>query len=211
LASTKVIGLIGPIGAGKSAAADILRRRGGSLLDADKVAHGVLAEEPVMRKLVRRWGPDVARNGRIRHDAVAKIVFASDDERRFLERLVHPRVIAETRRVIAHARRAKKPFVVVDAPLLIESGLDELCDFVIYVDAPRPLRLERARRLKGLDAAEVARRSRAMLPLGLKRKKATRVIRNDGGLDLLERRIERFLKDFLKQPKPEKKNRYGGR
>ena len=199
MAATKVLGLVGPIGAGKSAVAGILQRLGGLVLDADKTAHDVLGQSGIARKLVARWGPSVARNGRIRRDEVAKIVFNRDEERRFLERLVHPRVIVATRRLITRAKREKRPFAVIDAPLLLESGLDKLCDAVIYVDAPKRLRLERARKSKGLDEKEIARRQRAMWPLGLKRKSSAKVIRNDGNLDALGRRIEKLVRDFVRK------------
>jgi len=86
--------------------------------------------------------------------------------------------------------------MVIDAPLLVETGLHKLCDAVLYIDAPRPQRLSRARQAKGFDAQEVLRRERAMIPLGVKRKLADRVIRNDADRKALARKLERFLKSL---------------
>ena len=192
---TKVLGLVGPIGAGKSAAAGLLADRGARVIDADRIAHEVLAEPRVVRALVKRWGPSVAPKGRVNRSAVAGRVFADDAERRFLEDLVHPPVIKTIRAAIREARRKGEALVVLDAPLLVEVGLHKECDAVLYIDAPKAARLRRARS-KELDATEVARRERAMTPLGVKRRLASRVIRNDDSLARMAQRITRFLETY---------------
>jgi len=197
VAQTKVIGLVGPIGAGKTTLAKCLAKRGGPIFNADKAAHAVLNKPTVVRKLVRRWGNGIARAGKIVRSKLAKIVFTDGDERLFLEGVIHPPVITETKRFIEDAGRKKKLFVVIDAPLLMESGMEKLCDFIVYVDAPKSVRIGRALNLKGLDADEIARRERAMMALGTKRKKAARIIRNNGDLDSLQKRADRFLEDFV--------------
>jgi len=177
----------------------MLAARGAVVCDADRMAHEALNRKEVVRRLVGRWGPSVVRGGRVRRREVAKRVFADDREREFLEALVHPCVIKATQRDIAWATKAGKPLVVIDAPLLMEAGMDGMCDAVLYIDAPRAARLRRARRAKGLGPEEVRRRERAMMPLGEKRGRATRVLRNDAALDRLEHKLGRFLGTFSPQ------------
>jgi len=190
----KVLGLTGPIGAGKSAAAAALKSLGAVTVDADAIVHRLLTEPRLIRAMVRRWGPEVAPRGRLDRRAVAVRVFRDDTERRFLERMVHPPVLKAIEQAVRRACKAGEKFAVIDAPLLVETGLHKLCDAVLYIDAPRRERLRRARQAKGFSACEVSRRERAMAPLGVKRKLADRVIRNDGDRKAMARKLERFLK-----------------
>ena len=191
-----MVGLTGPIGAGKTAAAEVLKSLGAATVDADEIVHKLLTQRRFIRAMVCRWGAEVAPRGRLDRRAVAARVFRDDSERRFLERLVHPPVLKAIRRAVRNARKKDKRLMVIDAPLLVETGLHKLCDAVLYIDAPRPQRLSRARQAKGFDAQEVLRRERAMIPLGVKRKLADRVIRNDADRKALARKLERFLKSL---------------
>jgi dephospho-CoA kinase len=82
---------------------------------------------------------------------------------------------------------------VIDAPLLFEVGLDDLCDAIIFVDTPRDLRLQRLRASRGWDEAELARREESQLPLDAKRSRADYVVRNDGDLSDLSAQVHTIL------------------
>lgn len=183
-----VIGLAGAIGAGKSTVAGILAEAGCLVSDADRLARDSLLEPEVLGELVAWWGPRVLdRSGRADRRAIAEIVFADPEARRRLEALVHPRVHA-ARAAAFESAPADTPALVIDAPLLFEAGLAEVCDAIVFVDAPREVRIERVA-ARGWDAGELDRREAAQWPLDRKRASADHVVVNDADLASLRTKV----------------------
>lgn len=175
-----VIGLAGGIGAGKSTVAAIFRRLGCVVIDSDDLARTALDRPDVRDELVRWWGPSILDSqGKVDRKAVAKIVFADEAERRRLEALVHPIVRSSRADAVALARGAGARAAVVDAPLLFEAGVDAECDAVVFVDAPRELRLRRVRARSDWDEAELARREASQIPISEKQARSDFIVRND--------------------------------
>ncbi|MEN0021595.1 MAG: dephospho-CoA kinase [Planctomycetota bacterium] len=194
-----VIGIVGGIGAGKSAVARLLATHGAAVIDSDTIAKAALDREDVRDALVSWWGDEVlGADGRIDRQAVGKIVFADDVERRKLESLVHPLVHAARAEAITDAAAAGVRAVVVDAPLLFEAGVDRECDVVIFVDVPRETRLARVAS-RGWDEAELDRREAAQWPIDRKRAASSHVIENAGSEADLQRAV-RDLWDSLPSP-----------
>jgi dephospho-CoA kinase len=190
-----VIGMTGGIGAGKSAVAKVLAERGFLVVDSDKDAKEALDRPEVRSQLVGWWGPRVlTAEGAINRKVVAEIIFGDAGERARLEAVVHPLVKAGRAELVDRARREGRPGVVVDAPLLFEAGSDRECDFVMFVDAPREARVERVRRTRGWDEAELARRESAQLPLEEKRRRSDVTVVNDSTPEVLKVRVEEALK-----------------
>jgi dephospho-CoA kinase len=176
------LGLVGGIASGKSLVADCFRDLGAVVLDADRAGHAVLREPDVIAALVARWGNQVLdSHGQINRKAVAKIVFAAgnEEEKQFLEGIAHPRIEQALQQELEHARSASPPppAVVIDAALLLEAGWDKFCDVIVFVDAPRDLRLERAVS-RGWSAEQFAAREAAQMPVEQKRQRADVLIRN---------------------------------
>ena len=110
-------------------------------------------------------------------------MFDDDEALRTLEGLVHPIVLDHIEgRVAAHRERAEPALLVLDVPLLLERGLDALCDVLWFVETPDTLRFERAA-VRGLSPDEIRRRERRQVPLPRKRERADLVIANDEDLD----------------------------
>jgi dephospho-CoA kinase len=177
-----ILGLSGGIASGKSVVADILRDLGAAVLDADRAGHAVLREPDVIAAVVARWGDGILdEKGQISRRAVAKIVFAAGNEaeRKFLEQLTHPRIEAALKQELEAIRNSPDPppVVAIDAALLFEAGWDKLCDKILFIDAPRDLRLERAVS-RGWSAEQFAAREAAQLPPEEKRSRSHIVIRN---------------------------------
>lgn len=190
-----VIGVVGGIGAGKSTVAAALARRGGVVVDADALGHRALELPEVKERLVGRWGPRVLRpDGTADRRAIAGIVFADPAERRALEGLVFPHIrrLAEGRIAAANADPAAR-FVVLDAAVLLEAGWDGVCDKLVYVDAPRAVRLARLAARSGWAEPEVAAREAAQLAEAEKRGRADAVLVNDGPPDRLDAQIDQML------------------
>jgi len=177
-----ILGLVGGIASGKSVVADVLRDMGAMVLDADKAGHFVLREPEVIAELRKRWGGEILdASGQISRRAVAKIVFGqgNEAERKFLEQLTHPRIEALLKQELEEVRKSAQPpaVLVIDAALLFEAGWDKLCDKILFVDAPRDIRLERAV-ARGWSTEQFNAREASQMPLAEKAARSQIVIRN---------------------------------
>jgi dephospho-CoA kinase len=170
-----VVGLAGGIGSGKSSVAAFFRKWGARVVDADRIGHRVLDQPSIRARLVRAWGRDILDGPRVDRAALARIAFRSSRAISRLNRIVHPGIRREIRRQITRARG----WVVLDAALLFEFGEDRRCDRVIYVRAPRAVRLRRLA-ARGWPPGELARRERLQWPAARKEKRADYVIDNAG-------------------------------
>jgi len=189
-----VIGLVGGIGAGKSAVANEFETLGAVVIDSDKEARAALLGPEVRDELVGWWGPEILNSaGSVDRKKIADIVFQDDGARARLEGLIHPMLKRMRLEIVKKARGLPSRLVVVDAPLLFEAGVDEECDFVVFVDAPYEQRLERVQ-VRGWDAAELERREKAQLPLEEKRRRADDCLVNDGRRDELAVRVGDLLR-----------------
>ena len=177
-----LIGLVGGIASGKSLVAEQLRALGGVILDADLAGHEVLRGPEVIDALHRRWGDGIiALDGSLSRSVIAKIVFSAgnQEEKRFLESITHPRIAARLQEQIARHQAAGVKALILDAALLFEAGWDKQCDRIIYVSAPREIRLARAR-LRGWSESDFLAREATQLPLDEKRARSGYVIDNSG-------------------------------
>lgn len=209
-----VIGLVGGIGSGKSAVAAMLEPLGAFVIDADKVGHALLDQRPVRERVVARFGTSVLaapptgdEEESINRAALGAIVFADPSARKGLEGIVHPRMRHTFEKAISRVvRRGVAAAVVLDAAILYEAGWDDLCDLVLYVDAPREVRLERLRAHRGWDEGTLAARENAQLALVEKRGRADAEVSNAGGLEALGPAVARAWSALLKMA-PARKRR----
>jgi len=187
-----LIGLTGNIASGKSEVARMLAERGATLIDADVLAReAVEPDTQALKDIVKRWGKDVLKSdGSLDRGALRQIVFANRNELDALNRIVHPGVTRLRDREIAKARERGDEIVVCVIPLLFERNLVEEFDAIILVDAPRPLRLERLVRTRGLDETDAMNMIVSQMPAELKRARADYVIENNGSLEDLERDVD---------------------
>ena len=192
-ASPPVIGLTGSIGAGKSVVASMLQQAGCVVADADAAVRDLLNQPGIIDTLVRWWGGIIlGENGSLDRSVVARIVFADPKERIRLEQLLHPLVSQRREAVFSHVP-PETPALVIDAPLLMEVGLDEECDVVLYVDSAPAHCRQRIAVTRGWSEEEFDKRSKAQIPVDQKRARADIVISNNSDLAALEVEIKRFL------------------
>lgn len=188
-----VIGLTGGIGAGKSTVARILESLGCVVSDSDADAAAILEEPETIGTIREWWGDQVVReDGSLDRAAIAARIFEDEAARGRLEQLVHPRIHDRRRARFAAAGPEARAFVI-DAPLLFEAGLDQECDSVLFVDAPRDVRLARVAEARGWSEEELLRREAAQLPLEEKLDRATSTVPNGETTDRLEAEIRGFL------------------
>ena len=152
-----VIGLTGPIAAGKSTVAAMLRERGAEVIDADEVYRSLLTPgSRLSDQLVARFGPTILRpDGQIDRAALGEIVFADPIALGDLDRLTHPPVVAEVRRRLSQSRA---PVVVIEAIKLGQSGLRDVIDRLWVVVAHPEVRLQRLMTRTNLDRETAERR-----------------------------------------------------
>jgi dephospho-CoA kinase len=130
---------------------------------------------------------------------------AADEERSFLESLIHPRVRRDLERQMAALAKAGTGVVILDVPLLVEVGWESMCDHVYFVDAPEAARAERAS-TRGWSEAELRRREAAQAPLDQKRRSARSILQNSGDLEDLRRQVAAAYQDWMRTsvPRPSK-------
>jgi len=186
-----LIGLTGNIASGKSTVARLLSERGATIIDADVLARRVVEPGmPAFDEIVRRWGTQVvAPDGSLDRDALRRLVFSNHDQLEDLNQIVHPEVASYRDRLVNEARARGDRLVVQDIPLLFERGIVEQFDRIVLVDAPRPMRLERLMRERGLSETEAMDMITAQMPAELKRARADYIIENVGTVRELEERV----------------------
>ena len=186
-----VVGLTGNIGSGKSTVAQLLSERGATIIDADVLARrAVELGTPAYEKIVRRWGTSIVGLDRqLDRAALRRSVFSDPAQLEELNRIVHPEVERLRLRLLDEARQRGDRIVVCDIPLLFEKHMAHKFDRIILVDAPRPLRLERLVRDRGLRETEAMDMIAAQMPAELKRAGADFIIENASTLTALEQRV----------------------
>lgn len=184
------IGLTGNIASGKSAVARVWRSRGAHVVESDELARRAVAPgTAALRKIAANWGPGILlASGDLDRAALRDVVFRDEEERRKLERIVHPEIEKLHRKEREEAERRGLELIVADMPLLFEVGREGEFDVIVLVEAPVELRLERLVRTRGLDPGEAQRMIDAQWPTEEKRARSDIVIENSGSLRQLETR-----------------------
>jgi dephospho-CoA kinase len=178
-----LIGLTGGVATGKSTVAKMFKQCGAIVIDADALAREVVQPgKPAWRDIVRQFGKSILNADRtINRQALGAIVFSHPAKRRMLERLIHPRVAREQRRLTREAaRKDPRAVVIYDVPLLFEAGIDKRVDQTIVVTADQNTQIARLRKRNSLSRAEALRRIKSQMPLSKKIRMADLVI--DGTL-----------------------------
>ena len=180
-----VIGLTGGIATGKSTTAKMIMDRGIPLHDADATVHklmaaGGLATGPV----ANLFGADMlTAGGAVDRRRLGRVVFADTALRKQLEAVIHPLVAADRDAFLEEQRLAGAPVVVLDIPLLFETGAEALCDFVILCSAPDEVQRQRAMARDGMTKARLDAILASQMPLAEKRARADAEIDTGLGLD----------------------------
>ncbi|MGH2894636.1 MAG: dephospho-CoA kinase [Solirubrobacteraceae bacterium] len=190
------IGLTGGIGAGKSTALAALERLGAVCLSTDAVVHELYESPEIRDAVAQRFGPAVIADGRVDRPALARVAFASEEGRGWLEALLWPRV---GERVVAFREKARAAHpppraAVVEIPLLFESGSDHGFDATIAVIADEAIRVQRA---AGRGHEALSERAARQLSQKEKSQRATYTVVNDGTERQLQDRLSAILDMLL--------------
>ena len=191
-----LIGLTGTFGSGKSSVLRLFRKEGAVTISADQIVHSLLRRKTVEEAVKNIFGPAVLKQGQVNRPALAKIVFADKEKRRKLEKLLHPMVKEKILNNAQKFSRPKKP-VVVEVPLLFESGFSEPFDYIVCVSAkPEVIRVRMQK--KGITAAEVKSRSSSQWQISEKEKRSDAIIENSESRAKTEKQVRALMHRFKK-------------
>jgi dephospho-CoA kinase len=191
-----VIGLAGGIASGKSLVASQFQSLGAVALDADQIGHDVLREPEIKRRVKEEWGEWVFERGEINRRALAEIVFQEGPDAALhlatLERITHPRIGEILSQRLKHLEADSQPLaVILDAPVMFKAGWDQMCDKIVFVDAPLQLRIRRAR-ARGWTELHFFQRESHQPPNDLKRANCSDIIDNSGSVEATFAQVKRL-------------------
>ena len=145
-----ILGLTGSIGTGKTAAATAFRNRGVAVHDADKAVHGLMVPGGLATATVLSAFPGVEKEGGVDRQALGALVFGKPAKLQKLEKILHPLARQKQAEFLAVAARRRQRLVVLDIPLLFETGGHERCDGVVVVSAPALVQKQRVMARPGM-------------------------------------------------------------
>ncbi len=190
-----VVAITGGIGTGKSTVLEIFSELGAQTLSADEIVHQLLRRDDIKRQIREEFGDDVFSDDEIDRKALAGVAFSSEETRRRLESLLHPHVFQE---IEVFIRQHGEDVVVVEIPLLFETGSEYRFDYTVTVKAPEDLVYKRLEE-RGIPVEEIKRRLSHQMPLEEKIRRADLVIDNSGSIEETRRQVERIWKDILRR------------
>jgi len=208
-----VIGLTGGIGSGKSTVAQRLSGLGARVIDADRAGHLVLEPDgSAYGEVVRTFGPEILDSeGRIVRKRLGGLVFADPAQLAKLNAISHPLMAAQMEGEIASLRKGNPPpaAIVLDAAILYQAGWDKLCDTVWTVSVEDETAIVRLAARNGLNREEARARLAAQWSNSQREVRAQAVIRNDGSLEELHRRVDSLWRERIGR-RPEESAPAGG-
>jgi dephospho-CoA kinase len=188
-----LVGLTGAAVSGKSAALGFFSAAGAFCISTDALAKEVLTSGACYNRILEKFGPRVfLKDGSIARKRLAEEVFSDKAKRKRLEHILHPEILKKTLSLI---KKSHEMMIVVEVPLLFETGLEGCFDLTICVDAPGKLRMRRAAR-RGWSPGEMKARGAAQLPAEKKAARSDIVMANDGSLKDLGDKVRRTY-DFI--------------
>ena len=193
----RVIGLTGGIGMGKSTAANAFRRAGFSIFDADAVVHALQAPGGKALRPIGVAFPGTVVDGVLNRAALRDAVIGNPEAFARLEHIIHPLVRTEEKKFIARARRGGARAVVLDIPLLLETGGEARVDHVVVVSAPRSVQVQRVRRRRRMDLAQIDAIIARQMPDREKRRRADTVVQTGLSRHHAQRAIRRLIRKLL--------------
>jgi dephospho-CoA kinase len=192
-----VLGLTGSVGMGKSTAAAMLRRLGVPVHDSDATVHRLMAPGGGATAAVAKAFPEARRkDGGIDRVALGRRVFDDAKALRRLEAILHPLVRQSQQRFLDSARTRRVPLVVLDVPLLLETGGETRCDKVLVVSAPAPLQRARVMARRGMTEARFRAILAKQMPDAEKRRRADYVVPSGLGRAVTYRMLQRIVREL---------------
>ena len=192
-----VIGLTGGIGTGKSTVSQILKEKKFPVIDLDIISHEVIKFPKVVEKIVENFGKEVLEynntgNWIISREKLGRVIFGNREKRLILNSIMHPEILRIMREKILECKKENK-IIFVEIQLLFEVQWEKEFDYILLISAKKSTQirriLERDKRSEN-DALNIIN---SQLPLDEKKKRSDFVIENDGNIEELKEKIDKFL------------------
>jgi dephospho-CoA kinase len=193
-----IIGIMGGICSGKSTVAGEFAKLGCKVIDADKIAHDLLDRKTIKEKITELFGKGILDSkGNIEHKKLAGVVFDDSDKLALLNEIIHPLVLMRVERLIEkyNGQNLVKA-IVLDMPLLAETGWTERCDKLIYVNCRQKIRAERAKKL-GFDKNQLKIRENFQISLDKKRSLADNTVENNSDFSAMVRQVADIFSEIM--------------
>lgn len=194
-ANKTVFGITGPSGSGKSYLSDIFRRYGVTVFDGDVISREVTeAGKPASRELLEHFGAEYFfEDGSLNRRKLAAKVFGDEEERRILNKIVHKHIKREIEARIIDSQ----PICAIDGAVIIGSDIEDMCEFLVGVIAPREKRIERLKKRDGITEEEIISRLNAQPDDEFYKSHCRYIIVNDGRCGL-EDEVRKILESIGK-------------
>jgi dephospho-CoA kinase len=175
---TKIIGLTGGIGSGKSVVARLLENLGFPVYDSDREAKRITATSPVVRKrLSERFGPEIYKKKALNKKLLSHLLFNNENNLKFANSVIHPEVMSDFLQWLTQYQCYS--FAVIESAILFESGFDKSVDACISVSAPLEMRIKRAQQRDGATQESIRARTRNQMTEEERNRKSDYIIIND--------------------------------
>lgn len=195
---TYFLGLTGGIASGKSTADEFFKKKKIPIIDSDLIAHKIMEiGQNGYKAVVDYFGTDILNDDQtINRRKLGGIVFNDKAKLKKLNELTHPLVHQEIKQQMAQYRANQEKLVVIDVPLLFESGFESLCNGVLVISITPELQIERLMKRNAFTKKEAIARINNQMPLSEKEKRATYVVANTGTIDDLEKKLSDLLQEI---------------
>lgn len=192
---TFVLGLTGGIATGKSTADAFFKSKKISIIDADQISHQIMnVGEAGYLAVQKEFGPAYFNKDQtLNRQKLGQLVFAQPMELKKLNNLLHPLIKKKIKQQIEVMKAKQVPLLILDVPLLFETGMENLCDQVLVISLPEKIELERLMKRNNLTLEEAASRIHSQMPLKEKEAQADYVVDNTGTIRELEDKLEKIL------------------
>jgi dephospho-CoA kinase len=199
-----LIGLTGNLGCGKTTVAAMFARRGARVIDADSITRGLLAPgKKCVKKVAKEFPHVILSASSINRSELAKIVFNNPLELQKLTDILYPEALKVIKGQLS--RYKHESFVVLDVPLLFESGWDKITDTTIVVKAKRRQQIERAQKRLGITRGDAMRRLANQMPLKEKCDMADIIIDNSHDLAGTQAQVDKII-NMLRRRRASRRN-----
>ena len=191
-----ILGLTGGIGSGKSAASDYIAEQGIAIVDADIIARDVVAPGTEgLEKIKAHFGAEVIdESGALIRAQLRQRVFENPEEKAWINQLLHPLI---RQQIVIQLEQAQSAYVVLVAPLLLENGLDALCDRVLVIDVDEQTQLVRTQKRDQASEEQVAAIIAAQIDRDTRLSKADDIVSNQGDLRALYQQLDTLHAHYL--------------
>jgi len=194
---TIIIGLTGGIGSGKSTVSRFFSELGVQVIDADLVARLVVKKgQPALSQIAQHFGSEVLIDGDLNRALLRTLIFQNEHEKVWLDNLLHPLIRAE---IVEQLSKAQGDYVLLEAPLLFENGLDKLSDYTLIVDIEEALQVKRACQRDGATEEVIKAIIASQIDRLQRLQKGDFIIDNNNlSLETLKNKVEQLNAQFCK-------------